>query len=80
MGEELPDAEDAKVTQRTQKKKKTENKKFKPKNDIEISERIKFLKIWFSFGISFLRPLRNFCVLCVRKSVFKSLSFSLPQK
>jgi hypothetical protein len=58
-----PDAEDAKVTQRTQKgRKEYQNFLFK------IFALRTQLAVFFDFFFGFLlRPLRNFCVLCVRK-------------
>jgi hypothetical protein len=56
-----PDAEDAKVTQRTQKKTKKKIPKF-----LKLFSN----RIFFEFNLVFLlRPLRNFCVLCVRKFI-----------
>jgi hypothetical protein len=58
-----PDAEDAKVTQRTQKgRKEYQNFLF------NIFVLFKYCATFFAFFFGFLlRPLRNFCVLCVRK-------------
>ena len=70
----LPDAEDAKVTQRTQKKTKKENVK-SGKTLIQIGNAEKQILVFFS---PLLRPLRNFCVLCVRKFSPSSLRAASP--
>jgi hypothetical protein len=58
-----PDAEDAKVTQRTQKGRKGIQSYFLIA--FNFSENLVFIFVSI-FGF-LLRPLRNFCVLCVQK-------------
>jgi hypothetical protein len=58
-----PDAEDEKVTQRTQKGRKGIQSYFL----IAFNFSENFVSIFVSIFGFLLRPLRNFCVLCVRK-------------
>jgi hypothetical protein len=63
----LPDAEDAQITQKTQKNTKNILNAWAVPFSFISSLAILF------FGI-FLRPLRNFCVLCVRQFLPLTLS------
>ncbi len=77
-----PDAEDAKVTQRTQKGRKEIQNYFLRIFFFCINFAILFVSISsFLFVLIFgflLRPLRNFCVLCVRKFSPSSLRAASP--